>query len=65
MPSALGGWSMPEKLAIDGGTPVKQSPNYSMYPGGLEIGEEEKKEVLDILEHKYLFRYYLPPGVPS
>ncbi len=36
-----------------------------MYPGGLEIGEEEKKEVLEVLDRKYLFRYYGPEEYPS
>ena len=54
-----------EKLAIDGGTPVKTTKNPPMYPGGLEIGEEEKREILDVLEHKYLFRYYGPSDAPS
>ncbi|MCX8053315.1 MAG: DegT/DnrJ/EryC1/StrS family aminotransferase [Armatimonadetes bacterium] len=54
-----------EKLAIDGGTPVKTTKNPPMYPGGLEIGEEEKAEILEVLEHKYLFRYYGPADFPS
>lgn len=53
------------RLAIDGGEPVKQTPNPPMFPGGLEIGEEEKKEVLEVLERKYLFRYYGPEDAPS
>jgi len=36
-----------------------------MYPGGLEIGEEEKRQVLEVLERKYLFRYYGPDEYPS
>jgi dTDP-4-amino-4,6-dideoxygalactose transaminase len=36
-----------------------------MYPGGLEIGEAEKREVLDALDKKYLFRYYMPAGQAS
>ncbi len=54
-----------EKLAIEGGRKAKSTPNYPMFPGGLEIGEEEKKEVLEVLEHKYLFRYYGPAEHPS
>lgn len=53
------------KLAIDGGTPAKTTPNPPMYPGGYEIGEDEKREVLDTLEKKYLFRYYMPAGLTS
>jgi dTDP-4-amino-4,6-dideoxygalactose transaminase len=54
-----------EKLAIYGGPRAKTTPNYPMYPGGLEIGEEEKKQVLEVLERKYLFRYYGPEDHPS
>jgi len=56
---------MRKKLVIEGGTPAKTTPNIPMFPGGLEIGEEEKKEVLEVLEHKYLFRYYGPADFPS
>ncbi len=56
---------MSEKLAIDGGSKAKTTPNYPMYPGGLEIGEEEKKQVLEVLDRKYLFRYYGPDKYPS
>ena len=56
---------MKEKLALEGGRPVKTTPNPPMFPGGLEIGEEEKKEVLEVLERKYLFRYYGPEEFPS
>ena len=37
---------MAEKLAIYGGPKAKTTPNYPMYPGGLEIGEAEKKEYI-------------------
>lgn len=53
------------KLAIDGGPKTKTTPNIPMYPGGLSIGEEEKKAVLEVLDDKYLFRYYGPKGVES
>lgn len=53
------------KLAIEGGEPVKKTPNPPMFPGGLQIGEEEKKAVLEVLDHKYLFRYYGPDKFPS
>lgn len=56
---------MSEKLAIYGGPKAKTTPNYPMYPGGLEIGEEEKKQVLEVLDRKYLFRYYGPENYPS
>lgn len=56
---------MKEELAINGGPKAKTTPNIPMYPGGLEIGEDEKKEVLEVLERKYLFRYYGPEEYPS
>ncbi|MBR7092447.1 MAG: DegT/DnrJ/EryC1/StrS family aminotransferase [Clostridia bacterium] len=56
---------MSEKLAINGGPKAKTTPNFPMYPGGLEIGDEEKKQVLEVLDNKYLFRYYGPAGCPS
>ena len=56
---------MDEKLALYGGEPVKTTKNPPMYPGGLEIGEEEKKAVMEVLDRKYLFRYYGPEEYPS
>jgi len=56
---------MSEKLAIYGGPKAKTTSNMPMYPGGLEIGEEEKKQVLEVLDRKYLFRYYGPDQYPS
>jgi len=56
---------MNELLAIKGGPKAKTTPNFPMYPGGLEIGEEEKKLVLEVLDNKYLFRYYGPEGCES
>ena len=54
-----------QKLAIQGGSKAKTTPNLPMYPGGLEIGEEEKKELLQVIGRKYLFRYYGPEKFPS
>ena len=56
---------MGEELAINGGPKAKTTPNYPMYPGGLEVGEEEKEQVLEVLDRKYLFRYYGPEEYPS
>ena len=56
---------MKEQLAIYGGPKAKTTPTIPMYPGGLEIGEEEKKQVMEVLDNKYLFRYYGPEGCPS
>jgi len=51
-----------ERLAIHGGKPAKTTLNVPMFPGALEIGEIEKKYVLEVLQSKQLFRYY-GPGV--
>jgi len=53
------------KLAIDGGPKSKTTENFPMYPGGYEIGELEKQAVIDVINDKYLFRYYGPPNVES
>ena len=52
-------------LAVNGGPRARTRENPPMYPGGLEIGEEEKRQVLEVLDSKYLFRYYGPADVPS
>jgi dTDP-4-amino-4,6-dideoxygalactose transaminase len=54
-----------QKLAIHGGPKAKTTPTIPMYPGGMEIGEAEKKQVLEVLDRKYLFRYYGPDKHPS
>jgi dTDP-4-amino-4,6-dideoxygalactose transaminase len=48
------------KLALDGGTPVRREPLLPGWPGGLLIGEEEKRQVLDVLESQSLYRHYGP-----
>jgi dTDP-4-amino-4,6-dideoxygalactose transaminase len=52
-------------LAINGGPRAKKSKNRPMFPGGMEIGKEEKKQVLEVLKSRYLFRYYGPKEMPS
>lgn len=54
-----------KKLAIDGGPKAKTTPNFPMYPGGYEIGELEKQAVIDVINDKYLFRYYGPANIES
>ena len=51
---------MIEKLAIEGGKPVRNEPQPPPYPGALVMGEDEKRAVLDVIEHKSPFRYYGP-----
>lgn len=52
-------------LAINGGPKARTGANPPMFPGGLEIGDEEKRQVLEVLDNKYLFRYYGPKEHPS
>jgi len=49
---------MPEKLAIEGGRPAKTTPEPRMFPGAMEISDEEKRAVLEVLESKVVFRYH-------
>ncbi len=51
---------MIEKLAIDGGKPVRDKPLPPPYPGALVMGEEEKRALIEVIEHKSPFRYYGP-----
>jgi 8-amino-3,8-dideoxy-alpha-D-manno-octulosonate transaminase len=52
-------------LAVNGGPKAKKSKNRPMFPGGMEIGKEERKQVLEVLKSRYLFRYYGPKEMPS
>src|SRR5205809_7715098 len=45
-------------LARDGGTPARTRPEPPMFPGGMEIGEEELAALRRVIESKNLFRYY-------
>ena len=51
---------MSDKLAINGGKPVRKKSLPPMFPGAMMIGEQEKRAALRILESKSLFRYYGP-----
>jgi 8-amino-3,8-dideoxy-alpha-D-manno-octulosonate transaminase len=46
------------RLARDGGTPARTGPERPMYPGGMEVGEEELDALRRVIESKNLFRYY-------
>jgi 8-amino-3,8-dideoxy-alpha-D-manno-octulosonate transaminase len=50
---------MSDKLAIDGGTPVR-STHLPLGRGLAVFGDEEKTAVLEVLESRSLFRYYGP-----
>src|SRR5438094_2729843 len=45
-------------LARDGGTPARTRPEAPMFPGGMEVGQEELAAVSRVIESKNLFRYY-------
>ena len=51
---------MTDKLAIDGGKPVRDKPLPPPYPGALVMGDEEKQALIEVIEHKSPFRYYGP-----
>ena len=46
------------RLARDGGLPARTRPEPPMFPGGMEIGEEEVEAVTRVLRSKNVFRYY-------
>ncbi len=51
---------MVERLAIEGGRPVREEPLPPPYPGALVMGEEEKRALLEVIESRSPFRYYGP-----
>jgi 8-amino-3,8-dideoxy-alpha-D-manno-octulosonate transaminase len=46
------------KLARDGGHPARTRPEPPMFPGGMEVGDEELAALRRVIESKNLFRYY-------
>ena len=46
------------RLARDGGIPARTRPELPMFPGGMEIGEEEAEAAARVIRSKNLFRYY-------
>lgn len=49
-----------QQLAMHGGRPVRSRPLPPCFPGGVLIGEEEKSEVLAVLDAQSPYRYYGP-----
>lgn len=47
-----------EKLAIHGGKPVRTEPLPLEFPGVHQMDQEERKAVLNILDHRSPYRYY-------
>ncbi len=52
--------TLKDALALYGGAKAKPTPNHPMFPGGLEVGDEERQLVLEVLASRHLFRYYGP-----
>jgi 8-amino-3,8-dideoxy-alpha-D-manno-octulosonate transaminase len=46
------------RLARDGGVPARTRPEPPMFPGGMELGDEEIAAATRVLESKNVFRYY-------
>jgi 8-amino-3,8-dideoxy-alpha-D-manno-octulosonate transaminase len=46
------------RLARDGGTPARTGPERPMFPGGMEVGDEELVALTRVIRSKNLFRYY-------
>ena len=58
-PNAFGDiLTMAEKLAIDGGTPVRTKPMPPGNPGKALIGDEEREQVLEVLDAHSPFRFH-------
>ncbi|HUC04611.1 MAG TPA: DegT/DnrJ/EryC1/StrS family aminotransferase [Acidimicrobiales bacterium] len=50
---------MTQRLAVDGGEPVRTTP-LDFAKGAALLGDEEKAAVMEVLESRSLFRYYGP-----
>jgi dTDP-4-amino-4,6-dideoxygalactose transaminase len=46
------------QLARDGGSPARTRPEPPMFPGGMELGDEEIAAATRVLASKNVFRYY-------
>ena len=46
------------RLARDGGTPARTRPEHPMFPGGMEVGDEELDALERVVRSRNLFRYY-------
>lgn len=51
---------MAEKLALNGGTPIRTKPMPAGNPGEVIIGDEEREQVLEVLSAHSPFRFYGP-----
>jgi 8-amino-3,8-dideoxy-alpha-D-manno-octulosonate transaminase len=46
------------RLARDGGSPARSRPERPMFPGGMELGEEEAEAAARVIRSHNVFRYY-------
>src|SRR5207237_8691221 len=46
------------RLARDGGTPARTRPEHPLFPGGMEVGDEELEALERVVRSRNLFRYY-------
>src|SRR3954451_18160046 len=46
------------QLARDGGTPARSRPEQPMFPGGMELGDEEAEAAARVIRSHNVFRYY-------
>src|SRR5947208_14906761 len=46
------------RLARDGGTPARSRPERPMFPGGMELGDEEAEAAARVIRSHNVFRYY-------
>jgi 8-amino-3,8-dideoxy-alpha-D-manno-octulosonate transaminase len=47
-----------ERLALDGGRPVRATQLKANFPGPLYYDEQERRELMDVLDHRAPFRWY-------
>ena len=46
------------RLARDGGSPARSRPERPMFPGGMELGDEEVEAAARVIRSHNVFRYY-------
>src|SRR5204863_3835491 len=46
------------RLARDGGKPARPRPEQPMFPGGMELGDEEAEAAARVIRSHNVFRYY-------
>src|SRR5437879_11201390 len=51
-----------QQLAVNGGSPVRSRPLTGANWGPQYFGEEERQQLLDVLESRNPFRFYNPPN---